>query len=247
MAIDKHALLRPLFDRLESLDALSDEERAALIEAAGSEVRTFAAKQEIVAQGSRPAASTLVLSGLSARQTQLRDGDRLISGLHLSGDFVDLHSLVIGEMDHSIVAMSDCTVINFPHGKLRDITARLPHLTRLLWLLTLIDAAMHRQWLVVRGGLDSLGEAAHLLCEMYLRHQMAGLARDHSFPFPLTQQDFGDALGKSLVQTNRVIQTLRKLGVISWQGQQVRILDWDQLAEMAEFDPTYLNFSKEPR
>jgi len=247
MAIDKHALLRPLFERLEALDALTEEERAALVDAASNEVRTFAAKQEIVAQGSRPSASTLVLSGLSARQTQLRDGDRLISGLHLSGDFVDLHSLVIGEMDHGILAMSDCTVITFPHSKLRDITATHPHLTRMLWLVTLIDAAMHRQWLVVKGGLDSLGEAAHLLCEMYVRHQMAGLARDRSFPFPLTQQDFGDALGKSLVQTNRVIQTLRKLGVIAWQGHHVTILDWDQMAEMAEFDPTYLNFSKEPR
>ncbi len=247
MAIDKATLLKPLFDRLESFDDLSREEHDALVEAANNDVRTYAAKQEIVAQGSRPTTSTLVLSGLSARQTQLRDGGRLISGLHVSGDFVDLHSLLMGEMDHSIVAMSECIVINFPHAKLRDITGKLPHLTRLLWLVTLIDAATHRQWLVVKGGLDSLGQAAHLLCEMYLRHQMAGLADGYSFPFPLTQQDFGDALGKSLVQTNRVIQTLRKLGLISWQGQQVTILDWDQLAEMAEFDPTYLNFSKEPR
>ncbi len=247
MAIDKPGLLMPLFDRLAALDVLSEEERGALVEAADNDVRTFAARQEIVAQGTRPTTSKLVLSGLSARQTQLRDGARLISGLHVSGDFVDLHSLLIGEMDHGIVAMSECTVISFPHARLRDITVNYPHLTRLLWLITLIDAAMHRQWLVVKGGHDSLGEAAHLLCEMYLRHQMAGLADGYSFSFPLTQQDFGDALGKSLVQTNRVIQTLRKLGVITWQGQRVTILDWDQLTEMAEFDTTYLNFSREPR
>src|SRR5690606_20789029 len=161
--------------------------------------RTFAARQEIVAQGSRPGTSTLVLSGLSARQTRLRDGDRLISGLHLSGDFVDLHSLVIGEMDHSIVAMSHCTVSNFPHARLRDVATRLRQLARPLGRGTLIDAARPRQWLVVRGGLDSLGEAARLLCEMYVRHQMAGLAEDHMFPSPPTRQDFGDALGKSLV------------------------------------------------
>lgn len=240
------SLLKPLFDRLSARDHISDEERQVLLDAAG-EVRLFEPKQDFVIQGSRPDHSTLILQGLAARYTQRRDGDRLISGLHLSGDFVDLHSLLLKQMDHGIVAMSPCTVLLFPHDRLRAITRDYPHLTRMLWLATLIDAAIHRQWLVVKGSMDSLGEAAHLLCELYVRHQVAGLVNEDSFPLAMTQQDFGDALGKSVVQTNRVIQTMRQLGLITWQGQRVTVLNWAQLAELAEFDPTYLSLRVEPR
>lgn len=239
-------LLKPLFDRLSARDHISDEEKRALAAAAG-DVRLVPAKQDFVVQGSRPEHSTLILQGLAARHTQVLDGRRLISGLHLSGDFVDLHSLLLKTMDHGIAAMSPCTILNFPHDRLRRLSETHPHLTRMLWLATLIDAAIHRQWLVVKGALDSLGEAAHLLCELHVRHQIAGLVEDGGFSLPLTQQDFGDALGKSVVQTNRVIQTMRQLGLISWQAQRVTVLNWAGLAELAEFDPTYLSLHVEPR
>ena len=246
MVRDEEAMLKPLFTRLDTSDSLSAAEREVLIEAAG-ESRAVGAKQDIVSQGDRPAHSSLIVSGLSARYTDLRDGTRRISGLHLAGDFVDLHSLLLRPMDHGILAVSDCTILQFPHEGLRRITETHPHLTRLLWLSTLIDAAIHRQWLVIKGGLESLGEAAHLLCELHMRHKAAGLLEGDGFTLPMTQQDFGDTLGKSLVQTNRVIQTLRKLGLIAWKGQKVSVLDFDQLAELAEFDATYLRLNREPR
>lgn len=243
MAKDNRALLGPLFARIEASHDLSEEEKALLAEAAG-DTRSFGARQDIVVQGSRPKVSSLLVEGLSGRYVDLRDGTRRISGLHVSGDFVDLHSMLLKPMDHGILAMSDCTVLQFPHENLLRVTNAHPQLTRLLWFLTLVDAAVHRQWLVARGGLDSLGEAAHLLCELYLRHRAAALTRGETFTLPMTQQDFGNALGKSAVQTNRVIQTLRKLGFISWKGQQIAILDWDSLAELGEFDPTYLQLKR---
>lgn len=239
METNKAALLASLYSKLEASDDLSAAERDVLAAAAG-ERKVVPAKHDIVSQGSRPEQSTLIVSGLSARYTDLRDGARRISGLHVAGDFVDLHSLLLKPMDHGILAMSECTVVAFPHEGLRRITEEHPHLTRVLWRSTLIDAAIHRQWLVAKGGLDSLGEAAHLLCELFLRHKAAGLVQGDSFTLAMTQQDFGDALGKSIVQTNRSIQTLRKLGLIAWKGQQVSVLDWEQLADLAEFDATYL-------
>ena len=64
---------------------------------------------------------------------------------------------------------------------------------------------------------------------------------------PITQADLGDTLGLSTVHTNRVIQELRARNLITWQGQSVRMLDWDGLQQLGQFDPLYLHLVKEPR
>jgi hypothetical protein len=46
---------------------------------------------------------------------------------------------------------------------------------------------------------------------------------------------------------NRVIQALRREGLISWINQTITIIDWDRIQEVAEFDPTYLSMVREPR
>ena len=68
-----------------------------------------------------------------------------------------------------------------------------------------------------------------------------------SFRFPLSQSDMADVLGLSVVHMNRVIQSLRRDGLISWSNQTIEILNWERLQEVAEFDPTYLSMRKEPR
>jgi hypothetical protein len=46
---------------------------------------------------------------------------------------------------------------------------------------------------------------------------------------------------------NRVISALRNSGVIAWANHTVTILDWQKLQQIAEFDPTYLSMTREPR
>lgn len=74
----------------------------------------------------------------------------------------------------------------------------------------------------------------------------AGLARDHSYEFPVTQTDLGDALGLSVVHVNRTLQELRAEGLISFQSHFVTLLNWPRLQEVAEFDPVYLEHDTRP-
>jgi len=66
------------------------------------------------------------------------------------------------------------------------------------------------------------------------------------FDLPLTQATLGDALGLSTVHVSRLVTELRGEGVVNWSGRQVEILDWRRLAEIAEFDATYLRLQNEP-
>jgi CRP-like cAMP-binding protein len=127
------------------------------------------------------------------------------------------------------------------------VTSSHPHLARLLWLSTLVDAAVHRQWLVGSGKRSVLEQMAHLFCELYARLELAGRTEGLRFAFPLSQNELADCLGISAVHVNRVSQELRATGALAWRGREVEILDWDALSALAEFDPTYLSLRRESR
>lgn len=239
------AKVSTLVEKLSLRDALSAEEVAALETVLGPS-RTVAAGADIVREHSHPLQSTLLISGFSARYSTLRDGGRQITEINVSGDFIDLHSLLMKQMDHGVLALTDCVIANAPHARLIELTERHPHLARLLWLDTIIDAAIHRQWLVAMGRRSGLSHLAHLVCELYLRLRAAGQAGDMAFDLPLTQSVLGDALGLSTVHVSRLITELRGEGVVNWSGRRVEILDWHRLAEIAEFDATYLRLNSEP-
>jgi CRP-like cAMP-binding protein len=149
-------------------------------------------------------------------------------------------------MDHSVVALTDCTVTTAPHAKLRDVTSRYPHLGRLLWLSTLLDSAIHRQWIVGMVRLDARAQLCHLFCEAYLRLQVVGLAADCAYDLPLSERHLADVHAQSVDTIDRELRALREDGVVSKDGARVRIMSWEKLTELAEFDPTYLQLGAMP-
>ena len=240
-------MTKPLIRKLEQSDVLSDEEKAVL-ERSFTRIRDFKADEDIVREGDRPTESCIVVDGFAARYKLLPSGRRQISAIHIAGDFVDLHSFLLKTMDHGVVTLSPSRVAFVPHAVLNTMSEKHPHLTRLLWLSTLIDAAIHRQWLTTMGRSSAVAQMAHLLCELHVRLSAVGLTNGMSFHFPITQEELGDALGLSTVHVNRVLTELKSGRLVQWAGGgAVTILDWDRLRDIAEFSPTYLSLQNEPR
>lgn len=235
-----------LIRRLEARDDLSEEERRT-VEEMFTEVRLVPAGDDIVRDGDRPTHSTLIVGGLAARYKVLKEGARQITALHLPGDFVDLHSFLLKEMDHGVGAISQCRVATVPHETLSRLSVSHPHLTRMFWLLTLLDGALHREWLVAMGRRPAVGQLAHLLCELKLRLSVVSDGDQDSYVMPVTQVDLSDILGLSSVHVNRVLQELRAANLITWKAANVSILDWEGLKRLAEFDDRYLHLIREPR
>lgn len=240
------AKANPFLLNLQRRDVLSGEE-IAIVEKISAGRNSYPAKWELVAEGDTPTTSCLLLSGFAARYSVLADGRRQITAIHMAGDFVDLHSFLLARMDHSVTLLTDCVVAKVPHAYLRDVTEQHPHFTRLLWLLTIIDAATYRRWLLAAGRLSSAGQIAHFFCELFVRLQVVEQTDGFAFSLPISQGELSDAMGLSIVHVNRTLQMLRSRKVISWQGDDFRILDWNALKALAEFDPTYLNLHAKAR
>jgi len=236
----------PLVLKLEQRDRLSDDEKRVL-ESAISRVRVVEADEDIVHEGEHPSESNLLLDGFAARYKIFSNGRRQITAIHVAGDFVDLHSFLLKTMDHGVLALTPCRIAVVPHATLERITDEHPHLTRLLWLSTLIDGAIHREWLTAMGRLSATAHMAHFICELFLRLKAVGRTDGDTIQLPLTQAELGDTLGLSTVHVNRVLQELRKEGLIRWQGDALTILDWERLENVGEFTPTYLNLQREQR
>jgi CRP-like cAMP-binding protein len=64
---------------------------------------------------------------------------------------------------------------------------------------------------------------------MYWRRQAVGLTADPSFELSLTQTELADTLGMTPEHANRVLQQLRRKGLIETRKGAVLLRDFDRL------------------
>ena len=88
---------------------------------------------------------------------------------------------------------------------------------------------------------------AHLFCEIFLRLRLAGLTREDSCDFPLTQADLADAMGLSKVHVNRTLQELRSAELIILKGKILIVPNLEQLMNVGLFSANYLHIDHEGR
>lgn len=210
------------------------------LEAAVERVEVVPARKVLSRRGERLTYSTLLVSGSLCRFMDARDGYRQLLSYHVPGDFVDLHGYPLRHIDHDVGALTESTIALVPHERLDAIMNERPHLARVLWFATVLDAALHREWIFRIGRLDAQERLAHFLCETYHRMLAVGRAENGQYELPMTQQDLGEATGLTSVHVNRVLRRLREDGLATVSRGKVAIADLPRLARLGEFEPDYL-------
>ena len=236
MAPPHATLIRKL--RVHSL--LGEAEEASL---AGLSIRTrnLQPGEDFIREGDEPNLSAIVLEGWVARYHSLRGGRRQYLSLHLPGDWPDAQGLLVRRMDHSICAIGPAVLGTIRHEQLRGVFQRNAQVAEALWRETLIDAAIFRQAITNNGSRTATKRMAHLFCELFYRARQAGLTEGEALTLPLNQFQLGDVLGLALVTVNRAVRSLRATASVDFRNGRLIIVNWDKLADIAEFDPSYLN------
>ena len=231
--------------KLRARDEISAEEEEA-IRGSVAEFRDYPADRTFIRAGEELNHSTLLLDGLIARHKDLREGQRQITELHVAGDFADLHSFLLKRLDHHLLTLTPCRVAIVPHENLRAITEKFPHLTRVYWFATNLDAAIHREWQLSLGRRTAISRLAHLFCELHVRLRLVGLADELEYDLALTQGELSECLGLTSVHINRTLRELREAGLMEFRGSRVVLSDLAGLRRVAEFNPAYLYLEKRP-
>lgn len=232
--------LLPLVRRWSAYAELSDDDRNALL-ALPYTRKSFPKDGYIVREGQHARECALLLSGFAFRQKLIRNGGRQIISIHIPTEFVDLQNSLLGVADHSVQSLGPSEVALVPRNAIIELRETRPAIRLAMWTETLIDASIFREWVVNVGRRDSKTRIAHLLCELALRLELIGAGKDGTFEFRLTQEQLADATGLTPVHTNRTLQTLRKNGLIELNGRSLKVLDWDGLREIGDFDALYLH------
>lgn len=229
--------LDPFLARL-GVGAGGEAEREAVL-AASLGQRTYRRGETIVVGGDELQPLHLVMDGWAARVQALEDGSHQITDFVLPGELCDLSRITDGLSEHA-VALTVVRVVLLDRRKMLDAIETQPKLGLALLRLALSEQAILREWLVCLGRREKREHLAHLLCELHQRLSRAGLVADHEFELPLTQVELADAMGISPEHTNRVLQRLRKEGVISLGQRHLTIHRPRELADIGEFDGAYL-------
>ena len=227
--------------KLESFAPLPEADKLLLDEVV-REAQEVGPREDLIREGDAPTHVNLILEGFACRYKVLADGTRQIMAYLVPGDFCDLHVFILKQMDHTIATLSRCTVVKIPRARILELTER-PAIARAFWWAALVDEATLREWLVNVGARPAEQRVAHLLCELLVRLRVVGLADGGQYELPLTQQELGDTTGLSNVHVNRVLQHLRREGLITLKDKKLVILDVERLEAFSGFTPNYLHLA----
>ncbi|WP_086054631.1 Crp/Fnr family transcriptional regulator [Pseudoruegeria sp. SK021] len=202
---------------------------------------TFVAGRDLVHQGQLDQAAYILASGWACSYKLVEDGQRQIVDFQIPGDFLGLRSVLLNVSDHSIEPVTDIEVTEIHVADLLAAFAQTPRLaTAMLWAASR-DEAMVVEHLVNIGRRDAAARLAHFLLELGARLALVGLGSKEGYACPLTQYLLADALGLSAVHVNRVLRQLRERGLVTFRDGFVAFGDYDQLANFAQFEPSYMD------
>jgi CRP-like cAMP-binding protein len=237
---DVHPTFEAMVKRLERRSPLGPENRQILLSLPHT-LRRLGANAHIVRDGDAPEYCALLLSGFAFRYKLTGEGARQIISLHIAAEFLDLQNSFLGVADNSVQTLTECEVALVPIGVIHDLALTNPTIGRALWIDTLIDASIFREWVVNVGRRDSRARVAHMLCEFSLRLEAAGMARNHHYELPMTQEQLADAVGLTSVHVNRVLRQLEEEGLIDRNRRAITISDWARLRDAGDFNERYLH------
>jgi len=232
--------LHPLVKRWSKHTRLSLDDREAIF-ALPATHKSFGKDAYLVREGQETSECNLLIKGFAFRHKLLRSGARQIISIHIPTEFVDLQNSVLSTADHNVQSMNRSEAAVIPRAALLELAEERPAVRMAMWVDTLLDSSIFREWVVNVGRRDSRARIAHLLCELASRLESVGLSRDGMVDFPITQEQIADCTGLTAVHTNRTLQSLRKEGLIQLASQSLTVLDWEGLKDAGDFDELYLH------
>lgn len=227
---------RFLMGRLRS--ALTEDEKQ-LIEDLIESDHNLGGGELIARRGAECASSTILIEGFAIRVLE-RHGQGHIVSLQVPGDFIDLHGFALKRLDHDIYTLGPAKIGRVSHTRLREVIGQRPHLARLLWFSTLLDGAIHREWILKLEDLGAAQRVAHVFCEISRRLQMVGLDGHEGFSLPLTQAQLASMCGITAVHMSRALGKLRNETGTSFRHGRLDSPDAGALTAFCDYDPSYL-------
>jgi CRP-like cAMP-binding protein len=154
-----------------------------------------------------------LFSGWAFRFKALLDGRRQILNFMLPGDLIGLQASLFSNALYDVEALTAVELCVFPRSRAWQLFERMPELAFDMTWLGAREESQVDDNLTTVGARSATEKVAALIIGLYRRADVLKMVRDKTLLFPLSQQHIADALGLSLVHTNKTINKLRRMGV----------------------------------
>ena len=177
-----------------------------------------------------------VLDGWALRYKLLENGRRQIFNFAIRGDFLGLQGVLFGEMLHSVEALSDLRLCVFSRSRVWELYERHSGLAFDLTWIAAREESILADNLAAVGQKPARERIAYALVYLFDHARRAGMLDGNQLNLPVTQEHLADAMGLSLVHTNKTIQRLRSSGWLEWRRQTITLHDEPSLAALGGYD-----------
>src|SRR5215468_4341266 len=224
----------PFVVRIDRYFAFADDDLMSLWRLLEAEL-VVNKRRDLVVDGYEYRKLCFVESGFAACYKLLRNGKRQIVNLVLPGDVVGLPGSFLTKAHYSVLALTDlklqvCSVSDYV-----QLCYRRPQFGLMLSWLAIQEAVTCAEHAISTGRRTPTERLAHFLLEMYSRLEMVGLAANHHFELPLSQEVMSDALGLSVPHLNRTLAKLRSDGCITLNNHRIELTDRAALEMLGHF------------
>ena len=179
-------------------------------------------------------------AGWAFRFKTLSDGRRQILNFLLPGDFIGMQQHFNDGAAYGVEALTPVSLCVFPQNGLMGLFKELPSLGFDLTWLAASQKNVIDENLLTAGRRNATERVAMLLLQLFQRAERVGLVVKGAIEFPLSQQHVADALGLSLVHTNKTMRRLLALGVYKIENGRLTLIDPKALKRIADADDTPL-------
>ena len=190
---------------------------------------------DIIAAGQEQAELYTLYAGWAYRFKTLPDGRRQILNFLLPGDLIGLQAAMFEASLYGVEALTDVEVCMMPRRKVWALFENMPELAfDVTWLGAREESHVDENLTGV-GRRSATERIASLILSLYKRLEALKLVADRAMPFPLTQQHIADALGLSLVHTNKSLARLRRIGMLAQQNGTIILKEPHALTSLAQY------------
>ena len=187
----------------------------------------------ILMEGSNAPQLYTVLEGLGIRDTSLSNGRRQVISFVFPGDFIGLQAGILGEMGHSVEARTKMKLCVFDRSEFWSFFRAHPSRAGDITWRAAVEEHCLGETVATIGQRSATEAIAWALMKIFQRGQALDMVQNATMDLPYRQQDLADALGLSLVHTNKTLGKLKQRQLASWSDGILQINDLNSLAKVA--------------
>ena len=232
-----------LLKKVSGFFDVTDEVKATFAEIC-TDLEEFDAGTIIVPQGGNYGDVFLLERGWVIRSRNLESGVRQIVNVALPGDFVAMNALLFATSDFELSCKTDIAAYRLPADRLGNALTRDSMLSAALFWVNAHEESLLAERIVSLGRRSARQRTAHVLCELMSRLEIIGITDPEKFVIPMSQEEFADILGISVVHMNKTLRAFERDGVISFRNSLLLVLDRLKLEQAAGFESGYLQFTR---